>query len=327
MDHTKSVQFDKCPTSNTKKADIHAWLRIHDIQFDNKLLLLRPQLLALAKASNQTAVAEITVSDWEKSCRHVANIDAEYRKRDIVIDEHIESLIIDMVDSSDNASNTAAAGYIDNLDRNIFLTGFWSQLSSVKHTEPRLLYSNLNATVLDSRVKTTVTKYIGGVKRFLRWTQKYKEISSVLPCNKLYVGLYLQHLIESPKGFNSVDTAFYSIKWAHRITGVTDPCKSELVKNIIEGVKRILLRPIKKKDPVDSNSLIKLFNKYQDRNSLKEVHLPLMCSLMYTGFLSFNELCNITAKNIVFHTSHFNIFIYKTRQSVKHIDITLSFLD
>ncbi|CAG2195616.1 unnamed protein product [Mytilus edulis] len=50
--------------------------------------------------------------------------------------------------------------------KNIFSTGFWSQLSSVKHTELRLLYSNLNATVLDSRAKTTVTKYIGGFKRF-----------------------------------------------------------------------------------------------------------------------------------------------------------------
>ncbi|CAC5387109.1 unnamed protein product [Mytilus coruscus] len=47
-----SVQFDKCPTTNTNKADIQAWLRLHEIQFDSKLL--RPQLLALVKACNQT---------------------------------------------------------------------------------------------------------------------------------------------------------------------------------------------------------------------------------------------------------------------------------
>ncbi|CAC5395037.1 unnamed protein product [Mytilus coruscus] len=128
------------------------------------------------------------------------------------------------------------------LIQNIFSTGFWSQLSSVKHTELRLLFSNLNATVLDSRAKTTVTKYIGGFKHFLKWTQKYKEITSVLSCNKLYVGLYLQRLIESFKGFNSVDIAFYSIKWAHCIADVTDPCESELVKKILEGAKRILIR-------------------------------------------------------------------------------------
>lgn len=127
------------------------------------------------------------------------------------------------------------------------------------------------------------------------------------------MGLYLQHLIESSEGFSSVDTAFYSIKWAHRIAGVTDPSESELVKSILEGAKRILSRPKKKKEPVDSNSMIKLFDKYQDRNSLKEVRLLLMCSLMYTGFLRFNELCNITAKDIVFHTSHVNIFIRKSK--------------
>ncbi|CAC5406182.1 unnamed protein product [Mytilus coruscus] len=50
-------------------------------------------------------LAEITVSDWEKTCRHVANIEDEYRKRDIVIDEQMESLIIDLVDSSDSESD------------------------------------------------------------------------------------------------------------------------------------------------------------------------------------------------------------------------------
>ncbi|XP_063404616.1 uncharacterized protein LOC134688078 [Mytilus trossulus] len=150
-----SVQFDKCPTTNTKKADIQAYLRLHEIQFDNKLL--RPQLLALAKANNQTpkyvidniarekgheilrlppyhpdlnpieliwnqvkqsvasgnvthriddeAVADITVSDWEKTCRHVAIIEEEYSKRDIVIDEQMERLIIDLADSSDSDSD------------------------------------------------------------------------------------------------------------------------------------------------------------------------------------------------------------------------------
>ncbi|CAG2191755.1 unnamed protein product [Mytilus edulis] len=136
-------------------------LRLHEIQFDNKLL--RPQLLALAKANNQTpkyvidniarerghdilrlppyhpdlnpieliwnqvkqsvasrnvthriddvlklaheAVADITVSDWEKTCRHVAIIEEEYRKRDIVIDEQMERLIIDLADSSDSDSD------------------------------------------------------------------------------------------------------------------------------------------------------------------------------------------------------------------------------
>ncbi|CAG2238277.1 unnamed protein product [Mytilus edulis] len=48
------------------------------------------------------AVAEITVSDSEKTCRHVANIEEDYRKKDIVIEEQMERLIIDIADSSDS---------------------------------------------------------------------------------------------------------------------------------------------------------------------------------------------------------------------------------
>lgn len=60
------------------------------------------------------AVAKITVSDWKKTCRNVAKNEDEYIKWDIVIDEHMESLIIDLMDSSDSEIdiNLLTFGYI-----------------------------------------------------------------------------------------------------------------------------------------------------------------------------------------------------------------------
>ena len=158
-----SMKSEKCPTTNTRKAEIQAWLRQYGIPFDEKLL--RPQLLSLAKANYQSpkyviddlarergheilrlppyhpdlnpieliwnqikqkvasrnvthsinnvltlaheAVAEVSVSDWEKSCLHVEKIEAEYRSRDIVIDEQMERFVIDLAESSDNESDDA----------------------------------------------------------------------------------------------------------------------------------------------------------------------------------------------------------------------------
>ena len=197
--------------------------------------------------------------------------------------------------------------------QNIFSTGIWVQLHEVIHPELQALSKNLNATILDSRATNTVTKYIGGFKRFVKWTMKYPEITSVLPCSDIYVSLYLQHLVESVNHFSSVEAAFYSINWAHNTAGVCNPCNSELVKNVVEASKRILTRPIVKKLPVDSLIMTDLFKKYIDSSSLKDIRLLAMCALMYTGFLRYDELCNIKAKHITFYDTHVDIFIHKSK--------------
>ena len=92
--------------------------------------------------------------------------------------------------------------------------------------------NNLKVTILDSRAKNTVCKYTGGFKRFIAWIQSYPEISSVLPCKEIHVGLYLQHLTETAKHFSTIETAMYSIKWAHNLAGLMDPCDSEFIRNI-----------------------------------------------------------------------------------------------
>ena len=45
--------------------------------------------------------------------------------------------------------------------------------------------------------------------------------------------------------------------------------------------------------------MIKLFAKYNTADrTLKDLRLLTLCSLAYTGFLRYNELCNIKAKHI-----------------------------
>ena len=102
------------------------------------------------------------------------------------------------------------------------------------HTERKSL------SVVDSRAKLTVNKYVGCFRRcFLNRADKYKEIASTLPSTELHVGLYLQHLMKTANHFSSVENAFFSIKWAHQIAGVSDPCISEVIKNIVEASKKI----------------------------------------------------------------------------------------
>ena len=79
---------------------------------------------------------------------------------------------------------------------------------------------------------------------------------------------------------------FYRIKWAHDTTGLDNPCKSELLRNIVESAKRKLSCTIKKKDPVTADIMKMLFQRFDTSDStLKNLRLLAMCSLSYVGFL------------------------------------------
>ena len=56
-----------------------------------------------------------------------------------------------------------------------------------------------------------------------------------------------------------------------------------------------------------------LFKKHKDSSSLKDIRLLAICALMYTGFLRYDELCNIKAKHITFYETHVDIFIHKSK--------------
>ena len=58
-----------------------------------------------------------------------------------------------------------------------------------------------------------------------------------------------------------INHAFHSIKWAHNIASMSSPTDSDFVKHILEGAKRRLSVPIKKKDPITPDLLSKMYGK------------------------------------------------------------------
>ena len=140
-------------------------------------------------------------------------------------------------------------------------------------------------SVVDSRAKTTAKKYVVRFRRFVNWEDTYIEITTTLLCTELHVGLYLQHLMETGNHFSSVERDFYSIKWAHQMTGVLDPCISEVIKNIVEASKRKLCRPIKKKKPITPEEMMQLFKSLNTENrTLKDLRVLAMLAISYIGF-------------------------------------------
>ena len=60
--------------------------------FTNKL----NDVLEITKA----AFTEISVQNWENYCKHVINVEGEYTRKDIVINQEMDNFVIELADDS-----------------------------------------------------------------------------------------------------------------------------------------------------------------------------------------------------------------------------------
>jgi hypothetical protein len=79
-----------------------------------------------------------------------------------------------------------------------------------------------------------------------------------------------------------------------------NPCSNKLVNNVLEGGKRILSKPIKKKEPITADIIHKWFDFYKNNLDLYNSRSLCMFLLAYAGFFRYKELSNIRMTNIAF---------------------------
>ena len=94
---------------------------------------------------------------------------------------------------------------------------------------------------------------------------------------------------------------------------MSSPTYSDFVKNILEGGKRCLSVPIKKKDSITRDLLSNMYDKmFCDKNLYTERTIS-ACLLAYSGFLKVSELLNIQSCDILLYQSHMSVFIQKVK--------------
>lgn len=81
-----------------------------------------------------------------------------------------------------------------------------------------------------------------------------------------------------------------AFKWAHATAGLDNPCKSELLRNIVESAKRKLSHTIKKKDPVTADIMKMLFQRFDTSDStLTDLRLSYVLFILCWFFLRYDE--------------------------------------
>ena len=84
---------------------------------------------------------------------------------------------------------------------------------------------------------------------------------------------------------------------------VISPTESFLVKNVLEGAKRRLAVPTKKKEPITPELLLKMYDNVYSDNTVFNQRTICACLLAYTAFLRVSELLNLRRCDIAFYSS------------------------
>ena len=194
----------------------------------------------------------------------------------------------------------------------LFKVGVWNDIK--EETIPKdlkIYYANLKQLVLNSKSTNTFKSYHYSFRTFCKWCNKYKFIP--VPAKDHHVAIYLSFLQSSNPSVSKINTAIYSILWAHIISGYNDPCKSSLVKQVKEGILRKISKPIIAKEPITPDHLKKLVNMFGSGQNLLDLRCVTMCLVGYAGFLRFNEIVNIRRNDIIFEEKQLKIYISKSK--------------
>ena len=72
----------------------------------------------------------------------------------------------------------------------------------------------------------------------------------ILAAAEQHVALYLQHIDETSSSRAATEEAVYVLAWAHDLAGITSPTTGILVQTTLQGLRRLLAKPIHKKEPI-----------------------------------------------------------------------------
>ena len=133
------------------------------------------------------------------------------------------------------------------------------------------------------------------------------------PASPFYLASYLQHLIEETHSPSAVDSAFYGIKWAHDLSGITSPTDDPIVEAVRSASKRVPgTRPLSRKEPL-SPTLIHEIVKKSDLENPVVLRNVTMYVLSFAGFFRFDDVSRIGRSDISFKEGFMVIKVLKSK--------------
>ena len=168
--------------------------------------------------------------------------------------------------------------YVDVLDK-----GVWRVLKELEDPELKDLAEELPVTLMSSHASSTTSKYLRAFRRWKVWANSHKLPS--IPAVAHHISLYLQHLADTTTSKATTEEAVYAIAWAHSLAGLPSPTEATLVQTTLKGLRRLLAKPIQKKEPITVEILQAMVRDVDSNGTLTNVRLATACLLAFAGFL------------------------------------------
>ncbi|XP_062612565.1 integrase/recombinase xerD homolog [Saccostrea cucullata] len=194
----------------------------------------------------------------------------------------------------------------------------WTEIQEMKK-DSRLssAASNIQHIIRKGKSDSSNKMYDTYFKKFRTWCSDHGV--SHLPAAVSTVAVFLSSLVQQSVSESVLSAYFYSIKWFHDFNVCINPCDTKILHMVMEGGKRILSKPIQKKEPITPEILEQIINKYGDdsrKNDLLSVRVCAMFLMGFAGFLRFNELANLRVRNISFHDFYMCLHIESSKTDV-----------
>ena len=175
------------------------------------------------------------------------------------------------------------------------------------HLELGAVAMRIPDIAMSSKAASTNKKYDGYFQKFEDWCKLYGFVP--LPAKVNTVCVFLSYLVGKKVSVALLHSYFYAINWKHNLSLLTNPCEDKLSKMILEGSKRILAVPVKRKEPLSVEMLRKIVTFYSSNSNLKSVRLCTLVILGFSGFLKYSEIADLRMKDIQIFKEHIQINI------------------
>ena len=186
----------------------------------------------------------------------------------------------------------------------------------IRDARLKAVVATLPSLLTTARRPNTVRKYSGGWLRWTRWAKNYPEVD-VFPAKPLHLAAYLSVVSKEANSPGPVETAFYSMKFAHNLLGADNPADHPLPKMVLESAQRNLSKPRTSKKPADADMIRKLHRNYgSPEASIAQLRFITMCVLSFTEFLRFSEVSNIRRCDVTISKDYMKIFIKQSKTDI-----------
>ena len=174
---------------------------------------------------------------------------------------------------------------------------------------------------LSSRAPSTVAKYLSEHRKFINFLT-HSSRPTKLPSDSLHISLYLAYLSQIKHSYNVVLQAHCGIKWVHSLLPTDkngNPAESTLSTNIVEAAKRVFKKPVRKKQPISTEVVVKICKRFASPPcTVIDLRTSLMFSLGFAGLFRASELLALRASDIKIAKDHLEVLVRKLKTDRYH---------